>query len=94
MIKNLGIYFNKIVKKNKNNVAVKVDEDNQYSYQEFNILSEKFVIYLKSLKLKSRDHILIESKKNVYSYAILIACLKLGISYSFMMSLKLPRIKL
>ena len=42
MIKNLGIYFNKIVEKNKNNVAVKIDEDNQYSYQEFNIISEKF----------------------------------------------------
>ena len=91
MIKNLGIYFNKIVEKNKNNVAVKIDEDNQYSYQEFNIISEKFVIYLKSLKLKSRDHILIESKKNVYSYAILIACLKLGISYSFIDVTQAPK---
>ena len=33
---------------------------------------------------KENDNICISSKKNIFSYAIIIACLKLGISYTFL----------
>ena len=82
-IKNLGIYFDKISKKIPNRVARQFNKREKISFKDLNDLSNQFFLYFKNINLKSNDQIAIESKKNIYSFAIIIASLKLGIAYSF-----------
>ena len=82
-IKNLGIYFDKISKKIPNRVALQFNKKEKISFKDLNDLSNQFFLYFKNINLKSNDQIAIESKKNIYSFAIVIASLKLGIAYSF-----------
>lgn len=90
MIKNLGLYFNNIVKKNSNKIAISFSVDNKYTFGELNEISESFLIYFQSIGLKTNDKIVIESKKNIYTYAIIISFLKLGIPYAFIDTTQAP----
>ena len=82
-IKNLGIYFDNISKKIPNRIALRFNKKEKISFKDLNDLSNQFFLYFKNINLKSNDQIAIESKKNIYSFAIIIASLKLGIAYSF-----------
>ena len=83
MNKNLGILFNDLTKKYHNKIVIKFSEEEQYSYLELDCLSENFINFFKKTKIKEDDKIAIESRKNVNSYAMMVACLKMGISYTF-----------
>ena len=82
-IKNLGIFFEEIVKKNKFNKAIIFDKDTSYTFEQLNKISNQFYCYFQEYNLKENDIIAIESVKNIYSFAIIIAALKKGIAYSF-----------
>jgi len=83
MIKNLGIMFNNIAKTNEKKIAIQFSESEKYSYDDLDLISEQIIIFFKSLNLKMNDKIIIESKKNIYTYAMIVASLKMGISYTF-----------
>tara|TARA_B100000989_G_C19528578_1_gene468317 strand:+ start:593 stop:2074 length:1482 start_codon:yes stop_codon:yes gene_type:complete len=80
---NLGISFLDKLKNCQNNVAIKFDKKNFYTYAELNDYSEKLIKLFKSLKIKKKNIIAIESHKNILSYALIVACWKTGITYSF-----------
>ena len=82
-IHNIGIYFDKLSKKNGEKIALKFSKREKFSFKFLNKLSNKFFIYFDSINLRENDLIAIESKKNIYSYAMIIAALKKGIAYSF-----------
>ena len=81
--KNLGILFNNLTKKFHNKIVIKFSEEEQYSYLDLDHLSENFIVFFKKLKIKEEDKIAIESTKNINGYAMMIACLKMGLSYTF-----------
>lgn len=82
-IKNIGIYFDKISKIYNKRIALQFDEKEKYSYSYLNELSNNFIEFFEKQNIKENDLIAIESKKNVYVYAMIIAALKKGITYSF-----------
>ena len=92
--KNLGLLFKEFVLKNQKSACLDFGSGEKYNYKEIDVLSDKIAIFLKSKQVKSFNTICIESEKNVYSYSLIIACLKLGIIYSFFDSKDAPnRIK-
>lgn len=83
MIKNLGLYFDIVAKKYADKAAIKFNNYEQYTYNYLNGLSESFIKYFQEIQLGENDIIAIESNKNIYSYALVLASLKKGITYSF-----------
>ena len=83
MNKNLGILFNDITKKNQNKIAIKFSEEEQYSYLALDHLSENFINFFNKIEIKKDDKIVLESIKNINSYAIMVACIKMGVPYTF-----------
>lgn len=82
-ISNLGYYFKKNLKKNKNRVCLNFGNNMSFSYQQFDELSDKIAFFLKKKGLKENDRISIESKKDLFSFALIMACLKIGVIYNF-----------
>jgi D-alanine--poly(phosphoribitol) ligase subunit 1 len=83
MTENLGLIFNQVVKKNQNSIAIKFNNNENLTFSKLNLLSEQYVKYFGLIKLKKKDRIAIESNKNSNAYAMIIASLKMGISYTF-----------
>ena len=81
-IKNLGLIFEKIAINNKNKCLL-FNENEFYTFEDVNILSNKILNYFRENKIKENDIIAIESNKNFFAFCIIIACLKGGIGYSF-----------
>ena len=80
---NLGYSFANICKKYPKNIAVKFNEKDKFTYSDLNIFSNEILKLFKKLKIKTNDVIAIESHKNIMSFAIIIACWKSGVIYSF-----------
>ena len=80
---NLGISFLDNLKIYQDNIAIKFDKKNYYTYAELNNYSEKLIRLFKNLKIKKKNIIAIESHKNILSYALILACWKTGVTYSF-----------
>ena len=81
-IKNLGILFEKLANKN-NNIFLKFDKKN-YSYSELDDISNKFLtFFLIKLILLKKILLQLSQKKIFFTFALIIACLKKGVTYSF-----------
>ena len=78
-ISNLGVDFKKKLKKNKNRICLSFGNNMSYSYQQLDELSDKIAFFLKKKGLKEHDRISIESKKDLFSFALIMACLKIGV---------------
>ena len=63
MNKNLGIRFNEIAEMNGDKIALRFSLKEKYTFNDLNILSEKFLNFFQLINLKSNDCILIESSK-------------------------------
>ena len=83
-INNLAIDFKKKLKKNKNRICLNFGNNLSYSYQQFDELSDKIAFFLKKKGLKENDRISIESKKDLFSFALIMASLKIGVIYNFL----------
>tara|TARA_B100001540_G_scaffold312425_1_gene333523 strand:- start:1923 stop:3452 length:1530 start_codon:yes stop_codon:yes gene_type:complete len=81
--KNLGVKFDYLANKFANNVCIDLNE-NKITFKELDKISNQISNYFIKLKFAENDNICISSKKNLISYAIIISCLKLGISYTFL----------
>ena len=77
---NLGMYFENIVQQYGLNIAIKYD-DKTYSYFLLNNKANQFVQFLLDRGIKQGDVIAIANTKIINSFALMIACLKLGVIY-------------
>lgn len=78
---NLGLLFDRISKKFDERIAV-VTENECFDYNYVNTLSNKIAHYILSLKIKQYDTVAILNDKSVEAYSIMIACLKIGVTYT------------
>jgi D-alanine--poly(phosphoribitol) ligase subunit 1 len=80
---NVGYYFSIIAKKRKEKTAIIID-NKKITFSELEKLSNQIANYFLNKNFKKKQNICIIEKKSFYSFATIIACLKLGISYSFL----------
>ena len=76
---NLGLYFEHVSKKFKSSIAIEY-QDNEITFGELNNLSSKIGNFLKA-EIKNSNLVCIFNDKSIFSYAIMIACLKCGFPY-------------
>jgi D-alanine--poly(phosphoribitol) ligase subunit 1 len=79
---NLGHQFDKIVNQFPNHVAIRYPEEHEYTYATLDKMANGYAHYLASQKIKTGDVIAIFNDKSVDCFAIMLACLKLGITYT------------
>jgi D-alanine--poly(phosphoribitol) ligase subunit 1 len=79
---NLSQRFNIVATKHQNNVAIKSIDGSLTTYSELNALSNKIANYLTSLGVEKNDLVVILNDKTDISYALMIACLKIGAPYT------------
>ena len=73
--------FKKIVETNKNKIAIKNNNTNQYSFKELDIFSDCIATEILRKKIKINEVIIIDAKKKLVTYAAIVACLKIGCPY-------------
>ena len=76
---NLGLYFDHVSKKFNSSIAIEY-QDNEITFGELNDLSSKIGNFLKA-EIKNSNLVCIFNDKSIFSYAIMIACLKCGFPY-------------
>lgn len=82
--KNLGLLFKEQAKKNYKDICLNLGKENLISYGKIDSLSDSLASYFyKEQGIREGDRVCIESKKDLFSYAALLSCLKLGVIYSF-----------
>jgi len=81
---NLGIRFEKIVVDHFDKTALRfgVDEEDEVSYGELNSKANQIARYLIKKGIGTNDVICITGIKNVYTFACMLACLKIGAVYT------------
>jgi D-alanine--poly(phosphoribitol) ligase subunit 1 len=79
---NLGQYFSRIAKENLNAVAIKTSMHVSLSFQEMEVMSNRIAHYLADSGIRKNDVITILNNKSFTSYALMIACLKIGAVYT------------
>jgi D-alanine--poly(phosphoribitol) ligase subunit 1 len=81
-IYNLGQLFKKIAEERADNTAIKAVDGSVFSYLELNLLSNRIAHFLISSGIRKNDIVAILNNKTNTSYAIMIACLKIGAIYT------------
>ena len=78
---NLGCFFENITKLHFNHTAL-IDRDGlKITYEELNSLSNKIALLLLDRGIKKSDVVAIFNQKDIYCFACMIACLKIGAIY-------------
>ena len=81
--KNLGLLFKEQAKKNYKDICLNLGKENLISYGKIDSLSDSLASYFyREQGIREGDRVCIESK-DLFSYAALLSCLKLGVIYSF-----------
>jgi D-alanine--poly(phosphoribitol) ligase subunit 1 len=78
---NLATFFYDVVKANSKSAALRY-VDSTVSYSELNFLSNKVANYFKSLDIEPYDSVGIFNTKGLAGYTAMLACLKLGVTYT------------
>ena len=78
---NLGLLFYSIAAEVPDSSAILFSEYEKVSYRELNCLSNQVARYLLDLKINKNDVIGIFNNKTKESYALMLACLKIGVIY-------------
>jgi D-alanine--poly(phosphoribitol) ligase subunit 1 len=78
---NVGYHFSLVANKFKNKTAIIIG-NKKISFFELEKLSNKIANLFIKKKFKKNQNICIIGKKSFYSFGVIIACLKLGISYT------------
>lgn len=79
---NLGSLFYKVSLDHATNTAIRFVDNSTVSYSDLNSLSNKIGRYLIDKGVVKNDVVVILNNKSTYSYAIMIACLKIGAIYT------------
>ena len=80
---NLGLRFQQASKEYSSNKALIFSEKEYFTYEEYNFLGNQLANLLLKKGAVSGDVVLISGKKVLSSYVMILACLKLGLIYSF-----------
>lgn len=78
---NLGLLFESVVSDNTDCPAILFSENEKICFRELNCLSNQIARYLLDLKVNKSDVIGIFNNKAKRSYALMIACVKIGAIY-------------
>ncbi|MFQ5427962.1 MAG: amino acid adenylation domain-containing protein [Thermodesulfobacteriota bacterium] len=81
---NLGIKFEEIAERYAHKAALKFSWDNTLSYRELNSKANQVARYLQDNGLRRNDVVCISGEKRLFTFACMLACLKLGVIYSIM----------
>ncbi|OEE33121.1 hypothetical protein A1QO_10595 [Vibrio genomosp. F10 str. ZF-129] len=79
---NLGLLFDDIASEQSSQVAIKFTDNTAVSYQNLKESSNSIARYMLNHGVKSGDIVAIFNEKTQYSYSIMIACLKIGATYT------------
>ena len=79
---NLSQKFDLILEQHADRIAIKYADGQTYTYSEFNKLANRWANFLLSKKARVNDVIAIFNDKSVESFALMLACLKIGITYT------------
>jgi len=82
-IHNLGDLFRAVVDQHPDRVALSFTDGSQFTFAEVDRASDKFARRLRRAGLKKYDVCAIAGVKKPHTYPLFIACLKLGITYTF-----------
>lgn len=80
-IYNLSQKFNKVVSENYNEIAIEYPNNESYTFGYIDNLSNKISNFLLNEGFKTGDIIAIINEKSIFSYSLMIACIKTGIIY-------------
>jgi D-alanine--poly(phosphoribitol) ligase subunit 1 len=78
---NLGLFFEYIARKYRSNFAIAY-KHKAYSYAEVNRKADRLVHFLVQKNIGQGDVIAIANTKNINSFALMLACLKIGVIYA------------
>ncbi|MEQ8172617.1 MAG: AMP-binding protein [Candidatus Eremiobacterota bacterium] len=81
-IYNMGLAFYNIVEKYQDKKAIIFDNLNSCTFDELNKLSNKIARFLLDNNIRQNDVICLFNKKSLFSYATMLAALKIGVIYS------------
>src|ERR1700687_3233945 len=81
-IYNLGQKFDKIVNENRDGIAIRYPEGAAYTYKALNKMANAYAVYLMSKRLRLHDVIAIFNDKSVECFALMLACINLGVTYA------------
>jgi D-alanine--poly(phosphoribitol) ligase subunit 1 len=79
---NLGLLFRDVADRSNLNPALRLIDGTTVNYKQLNIVSNKIACYLIKNQINKGDIIAIFNDKSAEAYAIMIACLKIGATYS------------
>lgn len=79
---NLGLLFEEVVRVQKSQVAIKFTDKTTASFSVLNETSNRIARYLLSIGFKNGDVLAILNDKSKLSYSTMIACLKIGVTYT------------
>jgi D-alanine--poly(phosphoribitol) ligase subunit 1 len=82
-IYNLGLLFEKVVSENSSRTALQFPDGHTVSYSELNSRADMLARFLLGKGIKKNDVCAIAGVKRTLSYASMLACLKIGATYSF-----------
>ncbi|MFE4896976.1 amino acid adenylation domain-containing protein [Peribacillus butanolivorans] len=72
--------FEESVRRHEDNIAIR-NKDKHFTYKETNILANKMAMYLKNKGIKKGDNVGIYIEKSEYVLFLIVALLKLGVTY-------------
>tara|TARA_Y100000816_G_scaffold120208_1_gene84462 strand:+ start:722 stop:2251 length:1530 start_codon:yes stop_codon:yes gene_type:complete len=80
MINNLGTKFINIASRKKNNKAIILNNESR-TFHSLNLESDKICLWLLKRNFSTSDLVCISSEKSFFNFSLIIALLKLGITY-------------
>ena len=80
---NLGLHFKKICNQHPSSIALVIGKK-KITFKYLDQVSDQLVNFLKKNKIFLNDKVCLSSKKELLSYALFIACLKIGASCTFL----------
>jgi D-alanine--poly(phosphoribitol) ligase subunit 1 len=79
---NLGLRFQNIVERYPHRISLWLSEPETYTYAHLNGFANRLAHWLLQQGLTSGDVVCISGTKTVYTFALMLACLKIGVVYS------------
>ncbi len=80
-ISNLGMWFEHVTSTHRNRPALYFPEDKTFTYNDLNRQANSIAVLLTDAALEQEQVLAIAGEKRVETYATILACLKLGITY-------------
>jgi len=79
---NLGLAFYSVVRGQQDRIALSYPTGEAYSYGHINDFSNRLARYLLQKEIGSGDVVAIFNDKSIYAYSLMLACLKIGATYT------------